>query len=97
MQVELKIEEPYPAELKKKPYPASPRVRKDLEEHVATLVEMGVLKKIAEVDEGLVITPVIVAYHNGKSRMCGDFRALNTYTVNDSYPMPRIDHSIFTT
>ena len=94
MQVKLKIEEPYPAELKKKPYPASPRVRKDLEEHVATLVEMGVLKKIAEVDEGSVITPVIVAYHNGKSRMCGDFRALNTYTINDSYPMPRIDHSI---
>lgn len=55
---------------------------------------MRVLKKLAEVDEGLVIIPVIVAYHKGKSRIFGDFRALNTYTVNNSYPMPQIDHSI---
>ncbi|MBW0534684.1 hypothetical protein O181_074399 [Austropuccinia psidii MF-1] len=33
---------------------------------------------------------MIVAWHNGKSRMVGDFRALNTYTVPDRYPTPNI-------
>ena len=94
MNVTLKVEPPFPAELKKRAYPASPRVRKDLEDHVATLLDMGVLQKVQGTDEESVITPVIVVYGHGKSRMCGDFRALNTYTSNDSYPMPRISESI---
>ncbi|MBW0581865.1 hypothetical protein O181_121580 [Austropuccinia psidii MF-1] len=32
----------------------------------------------------------IVAWHDGKSRMVGDIRALNTYTVPDRYPIPKI-------
>ncbi|MBW0593136.1 hypothetical protein O181_132851 [Austropuccinia psidii MF-1] len=39
-------------------------------------------------------TPVIVAWHNGKSRMVGDFRALNTYTVPERYPIPKIQISL---
>ena len=94
MKIVLNIEPPYPAELKKQPYPASPRVRKDLEEHIEILVKMGVIRKVEGTDEKSAITPVIVVYANGKSRMCGDFRALNTYTSNDSYPMPRIEEAI---
>ncbi|MBW0506710.1 hypothetical protein O181_046425 [Austropuccinia psidii MF-1] len=31
-----------------------------------------------------------MAWHNGKSRMVGDFRALNTYTVPERYPIPKM-------
>ncbi|MBW0581249.1 hypothetical protein O181_120964 [Austropuccinia psidii MF-1] len=30
-----------------------------------------------------------MAWHNGKSRMVGNFGALNTYTVPDRYPIPK--------
>jgi len=42
----------------------------------------------------MITTPVIISWHNDKSRMVGDFRALNNYTVPDYYPIPRIDHSL---
>ncbi|MBW0550196.1 hypothetical protein O181_089911 [Austropuccinia psidii MF-1] len=41
-----------------------------------------------------ITTPVIGAWHNGKSRMVGYFRALNTYTFPDRYPIPKIQISL---
>ncbi|MBW0468893.1 hypothetical protein O181_008608 [Austropuccinia psidii MF-1] len=41
-------------------------------------------------EEVEITSPVIVAWHNGKSQMVGDFRALNTYTVPDRYPISKI-------
>ncbi|MBW0495262.1 hypothetical protein O181_034977 [Austropuccinia psidii MF-1] len=37
-------------------------------------------------------TPVLITWHDGKSRLCGDLRALNNYTKADRYPIPRIPH-----
>ena len=50
---------------------------------------MGVLRQCGKNEEVDITTPVIIAWHNNKSRMVGDFRALNTYTE-----MPRIEHSL---
>ena len=41
-----------------------------------------------------ITTPVIIAWHNGKSRMVGDFRALNSYTASDRYPIPKISETL---
>ncbi|MBW0509796.1 hypothetical protein O181_049511 [Austropuccinia psidii MF-1] len=41
-----------------------------------------------------VTTPVIITWHNDKLRMVDDFRALNTYTIPDRYPIPRIHESV---
>ncbi|MBW0559719.1 hypothetical protein O181_099434 [Austropuccinia psidii MF-1] len=57
-------------------------------------MELGVLRKVGHNEKVEVTTPVIIAWHNGKSRMVGDFRALNTYTIPDRYPIPRIHETL---
>ena len=94
VQVTLNIEKPYPPILRKAPYPASPRNRVEIEKHIDELLTLGVLRKVGEQEEVDITTPVIISWHNGKSRLCGDFRALNTYTVPDRYPLPRIDQAL---
>ncbi|MBW0509096.1 hypothetical protein O181_048811, partial [Austropuccinia psidii MF-1] len=71
-------------------YPASPRAREALESHINELMKLGVLRKVGHNEVVEVTTPVIISWHNDKSRMVGDFRALNTYTILDSYPIPRV-------
>ncbi|MBW0499169.1 hypothetical protein O181_038884 [Austropuccinia psidii MF-1] len=53
------------------------------------------MRNIGHNEQVEVTTPVIITWHNGKSRMVGYFRALYTYTIPDRYPTPRI-HETFT-
>ncbi|MBW0502067.1 hypothetical protein O181_041782 [Austropuccinia psidii MF-1] len=53
-------------------------------------MDLGVLRKVGHNEQIVVTTPVIIAWHNGKSRMVGGIRALSTYTFPDRYPIPRI-------
>ncbi|MBW0538784.1 hypothetical protein O181_078499 [Austropuccinia psidii MF-1] len=57
-----------------------PRAREALEVHIKELMDLGVLRKVGHNEKVEVTTPVIITWHNGKSRMVGDFRSLNTYT-----------------
>ncbi|MBW0562485.1 hypothetical protein O181_102200 [Austropuccinia psidii MF-1] len=74
----LNVERPYPPLLRRPSYPASPRAREALEVHIKELMDLGVLRKVGHNEKVEVTTPVIITWHNGKSRMVGDFRALNT-------------------
>ncbi|MBW0545348.1 hypothetical protein O181_085063 [Austropuccinia psidii MF-1] len=80
------MERPYPPMLRRPPYTASLVTRKEIEKHINELLEMEFIREIAhnEVKE--------ITWHDGKSRLCGDFRALNNYTKADRYPIPRILH-----
>ncbi|MBW0524606.1 hypothetical protein O181_064321 [Austropuccinia psidii MF-1] len=86
----LNIERPYPPLLRRPAYPESPKSRESLEIHIKELLDIGVMRKVGHNEEVEITTPVIVAWHNGKSRMVGDFRALNTYNVPDRYLIPKI-------
>ncbi|MBW0504570.1 hypothetical protein O181_044285 [Austropuccinia psidii MF-1] len=86
----LNIERPYPPLLRRPTYPESPKSREALETHIKDLLDLGVIGKVGHNNEVEITTPVKVAWHNGKSRMVGDFRALNTDTVPDRYPIPKI-------
>ncbi|MBW0472728.1 hypothetical protein O181_012443 [Austropuccinia psidii MF-1] len=51
---------------------------------------MDVIRKIGHNEIVEITTPVLITWHDEKSRLCGDFRALNNYTKTDRYPIPRI-------
>ncbi|MBW0532612.1 hypothetical protein O181_072327 [Austropuccinia psidii MF-1] len=89
VEIILNVARPYPPLFIRPAYPARPRVREALESHINDLMKLGVLRNI-EHNEVEVTTPVIITWHNDRSRMVGDFRALNTYTIPDRYPIPRI-------
>ncbi|MBW0463068.1 hypothetical protein O181_002783 [Austropuccinia psidii MF-1] len=90
----LNVERPYPPLLRRPAYPASPRAREALESHINELMKLGVLGNLGHNKEVEVTTPLIFTWHNDKSRMVGDFRALNTYTILDRYPIPRIHEAL---
>ncbi|MBW0531386.1 hypothetical protein O181_071101 [Austropuccinia psidii MF-1] len=94
VEIILNVEKPYPPLLRRPAYPASPRAREALEGHIKELMELVVLRKVGHNEQVEVTTPVIIAWHNGKSRMVGEFRALTTYTIPDRYPIPRIHKTL---
>ncbi|MBW0554903.1 hypothetical protein O181_094618 [Austropuccinia psidii MF-1] len=57
-------------------------------------MDLGVLRKVGRNEQVEVTTPVIIKWPNVKSRMVGDFRALNTYTIPDRYLIPRIHETL---
>ncbi|MBW0516863.1 hypothetical protein O181_056578 [Austropuccinia psidii MF-1] len=86
----LNIERPYQPQRPYQPllrgpaYSASFKSREALKIHIKEPLDLGVIRKVGHNEEVEITTPVIVAWHNGKSR------ALNTYTVPDRYPIPKI-------
>ncbi|MBW0516457.1 hypothetical protein O181_056172 [Austropuccinia psidii MF-1] len=90
----LNVERPYPPLLRRLAYPDSSRAREALENHIIELMKLGVLRKVGHNKEVEVTTPVTITWHIDKSRMVGDFRAWNTYTNPDRYPIPRIHDTL---
>ncbi|MBW0476951.1 hypothetical protein O181_016666 [Austropuccinia psidii MF-1] len=79
----LDVERPYPPMLRRPPHPESLETRKEIEKHINELLEMYVIRKIGHNEIVEITTPVLITWHDGKSRLCGDFRALNSYTNAD--------------
>ncbi|MBW0515417.1 hypothetical protein O181_055132 [Austropuccinia psidii MF-1] len=90
----LNVGRPYPPLLRRPAYLASPRAREALESHIDELVKLGALRKVGHKKEVEVTIPVIITGHNDKSRMVGDLRAFNTYTIPDRYLIPRIHETL---
>ncbi|MBW0593254.1 hypothetical protein O181_132969 [Austropuccinia psidii MF-1] len=92
--ITLTIDRPYPLVLRRPAYSPSPRAREVLGKHIQELMQLGVLIKLGRNDEVEVKAAVIIALHNDKSMIVGDFREFNTYTVLDRYPILRIQESL---
>ncbi|MBW0577995.1 hypothetical protein O181_117710 [Austropuccinia psidii MF-1] len=92
--ITLNIDRPYAPVLRGPAYLASLRARQALEKQMKELIQLGVLRKVGHNEEVEVTAPVFIALHSDKSRMVGDFRALNTYKFPDRYPIPRIKETL---
>ncbi|MBW0546851.1 hypothetical protein O181_086566 [Austropuccinia psidii MF-1] len=90
----LYLERPYPPILRRPPYPASLKTRKEIEKQINELLDMNFIQRIGHNEIVEITTPVLITWHDGKSRLCGDFRALSNYTKADRYPIPRICHAL---
>ncbi|MBW0547497.1 hypothetical protein O181_087212 [Austropuccinia psidii MF-1] len=90
----LDVRRPYPPMIKRPPYPATLETRKEVEKHINQLLDMDVIRKIGHNEIVEITTPVLINRNDGKSRLCGDFRALNNYTKPDRYPIPRVPHAL---
>ncbi|MBW0547805.1 hypothetical protein O181_087520 [Austropuccinia psidii MF-1] len=92
--ITLNIDRPYPLVPRRPAYPVSARAREAWEKHIQELIQLSVLRKVGHNEEVEVTTPVIIAWNNYKSRRVGDLIALNTHTVPDRYPIPRIKETL---
>ncbi|MBW0498850.1 hypothetical protein O181_038565 [Austropuccinia psidii MF-1] len=88
------MERPYSSLLRITAYPAISRARELLEAHLNELMKFGVLRKVGHNEEVEITTPVLITCHKAKSRIVGDFRALNTYTIPNRYLIPRIHDTL---
>ncbi|MBW0482995.1 hypothetical protein O181_022710 [Austropuccinia psidii MF-1] len=80
--------------LRRSPYPEILETRKEIEKHVNELLDMDVIWKIGHNEIVEITTPLLTTWNDGKSRLFGDFRSLNSYTKADRYPIPRIPHAL---
>ncbi|MBW0518868.1 hypothetical protein O181_058583 [Austropuccinia psidii MF-1] len=76
----LDVERIYPNMLRRLSYLAILETRKEFWKHVNKVLQMGVIKIIEHNEIVEVTTPVLITWHDGKYRSCGDFRDLNNYT-----------------
>ncbi|MBW0469601.1 hypothetical protein O181_009316 [Austropuccinia psidii MF-1] len=94
IEIYLDVERTYLPMLRRPPYPASLETRKEIENHINELLDMDVIRKIGHNQIVEITAPVLITWHDGRSRLCGHFRALNNYTNADRYPIPRIPHAL---
>ncbi|MBW0486190.1 hypothetical protein O181_025905 [Austropuccinia psidii MF-1] len=90
----LDVERLYPQIGRRPAYQASSRAAKELEAHINERMRLGVLRNIGHNEEVEVTSPGIISWHNDKSSMVGDCRALNTYTIPERYLIPRIHETL---
>ncbi|MBW0572159.1 hypothetical protein O181_111874 [Austropuccinia psidii MF-1] len=77
----LDVERPYPPMLRRPPYPASLETREEIEKQINELLDKDVIRNIGHNEIVEITTPVLTTWHDGKSRLCGDFRALKSRQV----------------
>ena len=77
--------------IRQHPYRIGPAKREVLKAEVSYLLKNG----FAEPSKSPWASPcLLVPKEDGSSRMCTDYRQVNSKTVKDSYPLPRLDDII---
>lgn len=73
------------------PYRVNPQKAESIRKEIDLMLEMGVIEESTSPWASPV---VLVPKPDGSIRFCTDFRRLNTVTISDAFPMPRVDDLI---
>lgn len=87
MEIRLKDDTPFTY----RPYRMAKSEQDKVTEIVTELLEAGIIRGSKSEYSSPV---VLVKKKNGEPRMCIDYRKLNSLTVQDNYPLPRIDDQV---
>ncbi|UYV70775.1 K02A2.6-like, partial [Cordylochernes scorpioides] len=74
--------------IKHKPYRVSPKERDIIKEQIQDMLQEGVIRASSS---PWAFPVILVRNRDGNWRFCVDYRKLNSITVKDVYPIPRID------
>ena len=78
---------PGPA-IRERPRPIPVRDYEDARQHIQSLLDAGIIKPSTSSYASPI---VLVRKKNGKLRLCVDHRKVNSRTIRDSYPLPKIE------
>ena len=79
--------------IKQRAYRAPPDTNEFLKKEIDTMLDKSIIRESSSPWSSPV---VVVPKHNGKLRMCIDFRKLNAVTEKDNYPLPLISEVLET-
>lgn len=79
------------APIRQRPCRTAPWKQKEIDLQVNKLLKEG---KVQESNSPWASPVVLVAKKDGSQRLCVDYRQLNSVTVKDAFPLPRIDDSL---
>lgn len=92
--LEMPIELTSSTPIHQAPYRVPLKMREQLDNHIDNLLKAGI---ISESDSPYASPVVIVAKpHSTETRMCIDFRKLNSITIRSTFPLPVIDDVLAT-
>lgn len=74
-----------------RPYRMAPKEQEMVSDMVGDLIKYGIVR---ESDSEFASPILLVSKKNGEKRLCIDYRKLNSRTVRDNHPLPRIDDQI---
>ncbi|UYV63892.1 K02A2.6-like, partial [Cordylochernes scorpioides] len=74
--------------IKHKPYRVNPKERDIIKEQIQDMLQEGVIRASSS---PWAFPVILVRKRDGNWRFCVDYRKLNSITVKDVYPIPRID------
>ncbi|MBW0560375.1 hypothetical protein O181_100090 [Austropuccinia psidii MF-1] len=90
----LDVERPYLSILGRNKCPEIMETSKEIKKYVNELLDVHEIRKIGHNEIVEVTTSFLITWNDGKSRLCGDFRALENHTTADRYPTPSIPHAL---
>ncbi|MBW0488172.1 hypothetical protein O181_027887 [Austropuccinia psidii MF-1] len=75
IEIYLNVERPYPPILRRSPYPENLETRREIEKNINEILDINVVRRIGQNEKVKITRPVLITWHDDKSRLCGGFQS----------------------